>query len=249
MFLAPLVTGIGAANSLPVLSQTLLALTAFGFFLLRFPLVLAIKARTSDQRTHALRWSAVYAALTATFGIALVLSAQFVALGALGALGGITLIVYLALAARRAEMTVAGEWIGIAGLCLGAPAAYLVGNGTLGATAAALYALNVLYFGGTVLYIKFKVREQPRVAAKTFGQKLWAGRVTLAYHATVIALVFVCTLMNWIPGLIFFAFILPMCKAFGGVLTRPARLNIRNLGFIELGLTLAFLVIVIAAYR
>jgi len=109
MFLTPLFMGSGVTGNFS-LAMLLLALTAFGFFLLRFPLMLAIKTRTPDQRAHALAWSAIYAALTAAFGIVLLLSSQLWALVPLGAIGGSTLIVYLALAARRAEMSILGEW-------------------------------------------------------------------------------------------------------------------------------------------
>ena len=248
MFIAPLVTGFGVAGFFN-LNALLLTLTVFGFFLLRFPLMLAIKSRAPDARASALRWSAIYAALTAAFGVLLLLSARLWALVPLGALGGVTLVVYLTLAARRAEMSLAGEWLGIAGLALSAPAAYLVGTHMLDTNALALYLLNGFYFGGTVVYIKFKVRQQPRAVTKNWVEKLWLGRVSIAYHAMVFTLVTVSATAHWVPVLVMLAFILPMCKVIGGVLTQPARLNIRQLGFIELGFTLAFLLIVVIGYR
>jgi len=139
--------------------------------------------------------------------------------------------------------------VGIAGLGLSAPAAYWVGTQTLNSHAFALYALNVLYFGGTVMYVKFKVRQQPRIAPTNWVGKLWAGRVSIAYHAVVFALVAFGAAMNWMPAFALVAFALPMCKVVGGVLTKPARLNIKRIGFIELGFTLAFLLIVVLAYR
>ncbi len=250
MLTAPLVTGIGAAGTLDA-DTCLFSLTAFGFFLLRFPLMLAMKNRAPDARAFALRWSAIYAALTVISGAMLLLSTRLWILVGLGALGFATLVVYLWLAARRAEMTVWGEWIGIAGLALGAPGAYVVAKGALDATAIALYVLNVLYFGGTVLYIKFKVREQPRIVLQppSLQARLLSGRVSILYHAIVAALVLIFAAMNWLPGLVPIAFILPMCKVIGGVLNKPERLNIRQLGFIELGFTIAFVFIIFGAFR
>jgi hypothetical protein len=125
-----------------------------------------------------------------------------------------------------------------------------VAKGALDATAIALYLLNVLYFGGTVLYIKFKVREQPRLAAPPSLQaRLWSGRASILYHAVVAAFVALFAAMNWLPALVPLAFILPMCKVIGGVLTKPERLNIRRLGFIELGFTFTFVLIILAAFR
>lgn len=248
MLLAPLITGFGVAGVFN-LDALVLALTVLGFFLLRFPLMLAIKSRTADGRRSALRWCLIYAAFTAASGAALVNSTRLWAIAPIAALGGISLIVYLALALRRAEMSLAGEWLGIAGLALGAPAAYLLGTHALDANAYALYALNVVYFGGTVLYIKFKVREQPRAAAKNWVERLVSGRISIAYHAMVFALAAFSAAVHWIPALVMLTFILPMCKVIGGVLTQPPRLNIRRLGVIELGFTLVFVLIVVTAYR
>ena len=250
MFAVPVLVGIGAGGVLnaPVI---LFALTAFGFFLLRYPLMLAVKSRAADARAYALRWSAIYGAFTMMAGAALLLISQLWLLVPIAALGCVSLAVYLWYAARRAEMTTVGEWIGIAGLALGAPGAYLVATGVLDAAALELYLLNLLYFGGTVFYIKFKVREQPRLfkSDPSWMARLWAGRVTLLYHAMVIAVVALFAMLGMLPGLAAIAFVPMACKAIGGVLTQPARLNIRRLGFIELGLTVVFAVVVLVAYR
>ncbi len=250
MFLVPLLVGVGTSgrwnlNLLP------LALTAVGFFLLRYPLMLAIKGRAPDARRNALLWSAIYGALTAISGTWLLLASQLWLLIPIGALGLATLAIYLALAARRAEMSTAGEWLGIAGLALGAPAAYLVATRALDEIAIAVYLLNVVYFGGTVLYIKFKVREQPRAVALTANSfdKLWAGRVTILYHALALIAVALLAANSIVPALVAGAFVLPTCKVVGGVMTRPARVNIPRLGFIELGVTIVFAFVVLVAYH
>ena len=250
MFAAPLLIGIGVAPALNG-AVWLFALTAFGFFLLRYPLAITIKSRAPDARRNALRWSAIYGALTIVAGAALVAVTRLGSLILLGALGALSLAVYLWLAARRAEMSFAGEWVGIAGLALGAPTAYLVATGTLDATALALYALNLMYFGGTVFYIKFKVREQPRVVALAAGtrEKLWAGRVTIGYHALALMLVALLAIVGRVPALAAAAFVLPFGKVVAGVMTHPARLNLPRLGMIELAITLAFALVVLAAYR
>lgn len=250
MFAVPLLVGIGAsgkwnANLLP------LALTASGFFLLRYPLMLAVKSRASETRREVLRSSVIYTALTAISGAWLLLASQLWLLLPIGALGLATLAIYLLLAARRAEMSIAGEWLGIAGLALGAPAAYLVATRVLDITAVAVYLLNVLFFGGTVLYIKFKVREQPRVVAPTANwfQKLWAGRAAILYHALVLLVVALLAANGIVPALVAAAFVLPMCKVVQGVFTRPSRLNVPRLGLIELAMTATFAFIVLAAYH
>jgi hypothetical protein len=250
MSLVPLLVGIGASGVWNA-NLLLLTLTVFGFFLLRYPLMLAIKTRAPAARRNALRWSAIYVALTACSGAWLLMASQEWLLIPLGALGLATLVVYLALAARRAEMSLAGEWLGIAGLALGAPAGYLVATRTLDETALALYLLNVLYFGGTVFYIRFKIREQPRTTTTTasFGARLWAGRATLGYHAMVLLMVALLAAIGMLPALAAAAFVLPMCKVVTGVFTQPTRLNIPRLGLIELVITVTFAFAVLAAYH
>jgi len=251
MFTAPLLIGIGVAEK-PSAAALLFALVAFCFFLLRYPLMLAIKSRAPQARADALRWSAIYGSITIIGGTILLIVTQLWLLIALGALGLASLCIYLWLASRREEMTTMGEWIGIVGLALSAPGAYLVATHSLNVTALELYVLNLLYFGGTVFYIKFKVREQPRAVPPTASWlvRLWAGRMTMAYHAAVIIAVGVLAIEGWLPAIILIAFALPFCKVINGVLTRPIRLNIPRLGMVELVFTVAFaLVVVIAYYR
>ena len=250
MVAAPLLIGIGVAPA-PNLAALLFALSALGFFFLRYPLAMAIKSRAPDARRHAERWSVIYGALTLLCGSALLASAPLWQFIPIGALGCASLALYLLLVARRAEMSVAGEWIGIAGLALGAPGAYLAATGALDGTALALYLLNVLFFGGTVFYIKFKVREQPRVvtAGASARERFWAGRGTIAYHAFALVVVALLALLGRVPALAAAALFLPLAKVVAGVASRPVRLNIARLGFIELGVTVAFAVIVLAAYR
>ncbi len=248
MFVAPLLVGVGAAGAHPA-ELLLFILTAFGFFLMRYPLMLAVKSKAPSARAEAWRWSVLYGALTLLAGGALMMITQLWLLVPIGVLGLISLAVYLAHVARRAEMTTLGEWVGIAGLALGAPGVYLVATHRLDATAWALYLLNVLYFGGTVFYIKFRVREQPRLKpAADWRSRLWAGRVTLVYHFLAIGAVALFAVLGLIPALVLLAFVLPACKTMGGVFTPQTRLNMRRLGFIEVGLTTFFALVVLLAY-
>lgn len=251
MFAAPVLVGLGAAGRIDV-PVILFALTALGFFLLRYPLMLAIKSRAPQARRNALRWSAIYGLFTGLVGILLMLVTQLWLLVPIAALGMLSLAFYLWQAAHRAEMSTLGEWTGIAGLALGAPGAYLVATGTLNGLAWALYAFNVLFFGGTVFYVKFKVREQPRLVPPSAGwaTRLWAGRLTLAYHALVTLAVAALALTGLVPALVVLGFVPMLCKAVGGVIALPpSRINFRRLGFIELGVTGLFTFAILLAYH
>jgi hypothetical protein len=250
MFAMPVLLGFGVSHTLNG-AAVLFAATALCFFLLRYPLMLAIKSRAPGMRLDALRWSAIFAALTGLSGASLLLTSHLWALIPIAALGLAFLTGYLLLAARRAEMSTAGEWIGIAGLALGAPGAYLASTGRLDSIALALYVVNLLYFGGAVSYIKFKVREQPHAATSESGlsAQVWAGRVTLGYHALVLFVGATLAAIYYVPALTAVAFLLPMCKVVAGIVTRPTHLSLPRLGVIELAVTLAFALTVLAAYR
>lgn len=258
MFIAPLVVGIGTASLHSGISVTsrasgsllLFAFTAFGFFLLRYPLMMVVKSRNASTRAEAAKWSAIYGVITVVGGMCLMFTARLWSLVPLGILGVVSLFVYLWQAARRGEMSVLGEWTGIAGLCLGAPGAYLTITGRMDERALALYVLNLLYFGGTVLYIKFKVREQPRAikAGANWRERIRAGRATLTYQGMVTALALVLALVGFVPALAAVAFLPAMCKAIGGSMVVPARLNIRRVGLTELGFTAAFALMILIAF-
>ncbi len=250
MFVAPLLVGIGAAGILN-LDIVLFSATAFGFFLLRYPLMLAIKSKAAAARAVAWRWAAVYAAVTFVAGAALMALTKQWLLVPIGLLGFVSLAIYLWQAARRAELSALSEWVGIAGLALGAPGAYLVATQRLDTAAWGLYLLNVLYFGGTVFYVKFRVRDQPKLlkAGADWRSRLWAARVTLFYHILAIGVVLLLAALAFMPALVLAAFMLPMCKVIGGVFSPETRVNIRRLGFVEVGLTVLFAVVVLLAYR
>lgn len=249
MFLIPILMGIITAGDLDWGVLAFLV-TAFGFFLFRYPIMLAVKSRSLYLRRHYIWWSLVYAIITLAAGILLAFTSFDWLLLPLGALGLLTLAIYLWRAAHRTEMTVWGEWIGIAGLALGAPGVYLVGTGKLDTTAIALYVLNVLYFGGTVLYVRYRVREQRLLAPDlNWLARLWAGRATVGYHVAASFLIAAAALVGMVPALVLLAFIPVLCKAIGGIVTLPlARPDIRQMGVIELAMTVIFAVVVLFAY-
>jgi hypothetical protein len=249
MFAASLWIGLGVGG---VFNQAIgfFVLSALGFFLWRYPMGLVIKSRTAPGA--AIRWSMIYGCATAISAAVLLVSTQLWELVPLGLIGLVLLGFYLWQVSRRAEMSVAGEWIGMAGLALATPAGYLVATRALDATALALYGLNLLYFGSTIFYIKFKVREQPRLTkASVFSWTLLqtAGRASLFYQAIALILVTALALGGWVPWLVILAFVCSTGKVLWGVFTRPARLSVRRLGLIEVAFTVVYALLVWWAYR
>ncbi len=190
MFLVALVVGIGVAGTVngPVL---LFGLTTMVLFLMRYPLSLVIKGRQrSRTRPDAWRWVVIYAGLALGLGGALLVWSRLWGLLALGGVAGLLLTLYLWQVAHHAETSAVGELLGVAGLALGAPGAYAVGTGRFDSTALVLWVLNLLYFGGSVFYVRLRVREQSRRPAPGgWWGRLAAARVTILYHLATLALV------------------------------------------------------------
>jgi hypothetical protein len=249
MFFVALAVGIGAAKTLngPVL---LFSLTVLCAFLMRYPLSLTVKGW---MRSHTLpdscRWAAIYAGLTLGLGVLLLVWSRLWGLLALGGLAALLLGLYLWQVTRRAEKSLAGELLGVAGLTLTAPGAYAVGTGRFDGTALVLWALNFLYFGGSVFYVRLRVREQPRRPAPGgWWGRLAAARVTILYHLAALALVAVFARFGLTSLLAALAFVPTVCKAFQGVLAWPGRVNVRRVGVVEVAHAVAFAALLIAAY-
>jgi hypothetical protein len=250
MLLVPLLVGLGVAGH-GWGRGMLFALAALSFFLARYPMALLVKGRNSGRsQTDRWVWMTIYLTLAMAFTAPLVLYFHRWHLLPLGALAVLLLAIYLIQVDRRREMTVWGEFLGIAGLTLSAPASYYVATDVLGTTALLLWLINLLYFGGTVFYIKLKVREQPRQPPPPSRQeRLSRGRVTLAYHVLAIASVGALSLSGWVPAAVLVAFAPCLAKAVRGVLAWGGRPHMLRLGLTEVAHAVAFGTLLILAYR
>jgi hypothetical protein len=212
------------------------AVTAAGLFLARQPLALMLKARR--RRKPADRslfvWTGIYLVISTCGGLWLVTIGHRTGLLALAPLVGALLVAYLHNVARRREFSVLGELTGIAGLVVSAPAAYYASKGHYDVTALGLWVIHMLYFSGTVFYIKLKVREQTRCEAPTqLAQRLIAGRACLTYQTTTLSVVALLALLRWVPVLTPLALIPVTVKTLVGAVRWQDR---RSLSLIRLGL-------------
>lgn len=230
-----------------------LSVAAFGFFLARYPLALLVKThrRASTNRVYLWRWTIIYGLVTALSGGWLVLRGLWW-LVPLGLIGGLLLLFHLWLISRRQEMSAVGELSGIFGLALGAPMAYYVTSGRLDMTAAALWLINALYFGGTVFYIKLKVRQQPRQPAPNrLSERLLKAKACLTYQTVALTIVILLVTFRQAPALTPLAFLPVTLKILWGAWQWQDRksLSMVRLGLTEVGHAVAFAGLVIVAFR
>ena len=253
MLIVPLLLGVIIAPAWHGRVLVLLAAT-LGFFLARHPLALLVKTRKRPAAdTISLRWWAlVYGGIMGLGGGWLVLVEGLWWLALLGLVGGLLLLFHLWLIARRQEMSAIGELTGIFGLALGAPMAYYAASGLLDTTAAMLWLINVLYFGGTVFYIKLKVRQQPREPAPPFlAERLVKAKACLTYQTVALTLLILLVTLRQIPLLTPLALLPATLKMVWGAWQWQDKrsLSLLRLGLIETAHAALFGGLVVVAFR
>jgi len=254
MFMVPLLLGFIIASTWQW-SSLVLIVAALGFFLVRYPLALLVKTRnrkrTNSDKAHLWRWTLIYGGLTVLSGAWLVLVRQLWWLIPLAIFGGLLLGFHLWLVSRRQEMSVVGELAGIVGLALGAPMAYYTATGQLDNTAAVLWLVNALYFGGTVFYIKLKVRQQPRQPAPPhFSERLVKAKACLTYQTIALSLVILLVTLQYAPLLAPLALLPATVKVVWGAWQWQDKtsLSLMRLGLIETFHAIAFAVLMVIVF-
>jgi hypothetical protein len=149
-------------------------------------------------------------------------------------------------------MSVAGELAGICGLALGAPMGYYVASSHLDGTAAALWLINVLYFGGTIFYVKLKVRQQPRLPAPNhLGERLIKAKACLAYQTVALTLIILLVTLRQAPLLAPLALVPATLKMFYGAWRWQDKksLNMIRLGVAEIFHAVIFTGLVVVVFK
>lgn len=239
MLAAPAVVGWAAAGGGPAGAGALFALALLGAFLSRTPLTV-LSTAPSDGRAR--RWLAVYAAAAA---------AGFAGLGTVYGRWGLVPLALPAAAvlaaslwftARRRAMTEAHELLGVAGLSLGAPAAYYAAAGAWAPEAAWVWALCALFFAGPVFHVKMLVMNRV-AAAPPPGAAQRADRaaaVSAAVHAGSTAAVLAGVLGAGLPAAALVPFAGALAKTLYYASRRGERLELKRVGWQEVGWTVVF---------
>jgi len=254
MLLVPFAIGLGVAAQGYGRATLFLVLMLF-LHLARYPLSLMVRAgrrRGSKGETYR-RW-AVWFGLYLTSGLILasilLLAYRLWLLALLGAAALIFLAFHLWLSAVGSERSAAGELTGIAGLALSAPGAYYVATGSLDETWLILWVLNLLYFGGSVFYVRMRIdQETAKAGPPVLRARLFRGMGVMVYHPLALIAASLLAYFKVVPPLLPIAFLPPAVKAFKGVLEGRSEIKIKTIGFIEVAYSTAFAAMTIWAYH
>lgn len=148
------------------------------------------------------------------------------------------------------KRSLAAELIGVALLTLAAPLGWITARGSLNATGAQVWLLNLLFHLGGVLYVKYRVRGIR--THQRFGP--WRERLAFAwpvvlYHFLVLAFVTCWVFLESLSAAVLVAFAPGLLRANGLLFQLGRRFPIRRLGWSEVAHSVVFATLLILAFR
>ncbi|MBI3664080.1 MAG: YwiC-like family protein [Acidobacteria bacterium] len=151
---------------------------------------------------------------------------------------------------RTEKRSLPAEIVGVVLLSLAAPAAWISARGRLDATGVQVWALNVLFFLGGVLYVKYRVRGL--LAHREFGG--WRERLAFAwpvfiYYFVLLAFLAASIFLRELSAAVLFAFTPGILRANGLLFELGERFPIRRLGWMEIAHSVVFAALLVMAYR
>ncbi len=248
--LTPFLIGAGVgvvagAGAYAAAATTLAFVAVMTLFLARQPISLWVRVmRGKGRRTDlgaAQFWSLLLGGLAGLAGGGLLTLGRWPVLWlALPAVGVLALT--LALTAALGPRTLAVELIGVIGLALAAPAAYVSVTGHLDTTAWLAWGLCALHSVISVLYVRLRIDERHGRAS---ARETWA---VIAAHALSLLAVIAAAGMRWLPPLVALPMGLLLVRALYVAHRRPQIGDVRRFGFAEMGVALSFALLVVLAF-
>jgi hypothetical protein len=234
------------------LAVGLTALAVLGAFLARYPLELLLIPNSylragRPERRPLLVAAWAFSLLTFFLGLALTLIWKLYLLWGL-ALAGLGLFALRVWQGRRSgDRSLTAELVGTAGLTLSALAGWIAARGSLDPTALWVWALNALFFGSGVLYVKSRIQAR-RAASRP--DEAGTGRFAVVFHILVLLFVAAMVFARWLSPLIVVPFLLAAVRAARGIRSAAETpFALRRLGWSEVALSVIFAVFVVLGFH
>jgi hypothetical protein len=222
----------------------LLAFSTLGVFMASVPLQLILRHRNvspqdSEKHHQSRRWATVHLAAGSGFLIPLLLQGYTLLL-IIGAFGVAVFVAHVVLVTRYGK-SIATDMLALAGLALSVLSAYYVGTHTIDLKAIVLWILNVLFFGCSVVYVHMKMKALPiRQTGIHLTEKLSIGKLNILYHIGILCCVPLLALLAESSQGILMAFLPMVVHAVYGTFQLSRRVRFKRLGFILLGYSIWF---------
>lgn len=246
VLLAPLILGASAADKWHG-NVVVLAIAALAFFFSYVPLQIILRhhggtAQAPQRLRAAYFWATVDLVLGGLVLLPLFRQKLWLLL-VIGAAAAFLFIIHFLWMRRHAKGLVS-DFIAMAGLALTAPAAYYVSTARIDQTAVLLWLFSILFFGCSAVYVHMKIRATTlKKTTLSWHEKLIIGKLNLLYHLAVLLVIGVFTLTLFTPRLAFAAFVPITLHAVYGTLKLSAAVRFKRLGFILVGHTLIFMLL------
>lgn len=230
--------GAWAMWIVPMLSAAIITSFSLDFFLLfacftllyivHHPVVLMVK-RKSFLKGEGTKSVAALALPAFLLGVALVAFAGRVWLLLFGAVETAIFVFSIKAFLDREQRSFLNELTVAAALTLSAPAAYYAITGLLDLKAVVLYALNFLFFGSSVFYVKMRIEF-----LRTKG--IWkdkAGKariMMLVYHLLLIVIILSAGISGVVNLWVLVGFVPVLIQVAAGTFSKETRMNFTGLG-------------------
>ncbi len=150
----------------------------------------------------------------------------------------------------REQRSLAAELVGVGLLTLTAPIAWIAARGVLEPSGVRVWLLNLLFFCGGVVYVKYRVRGL--LAHRHFrsaGERLAFAWPVFVYHLLLAAFLAYGVILGRQPATILLAFIPGILRANGLLFQLGRRFAISRLGWNEIVHSLLFALLLVLAFR
>ncbi len=244
--------GVGVAGqvTLPVI-LLLVGVTAAA--LANGPLAILVRSTpghsTAERKRQALTWLLLYGGAAAVaFGpLLVVFGMTFILAFGMGAICFLLLRAFLI--RERGDRTLGGELVGTAGLTMVGPAAHAVAVGEVRLVGAVLWLLLFLFFASGVFYVRMRIHTmvvQRRGAPSSSNPAVWS---CMLYHGLLFVVIPLLVIVKLIPWPVLLAFAPALWRAAAGLRRESTRLDVRRLGWSEVAVASAFVLLLVAAFR
>jgi hypothetical protein len=164
--------------------------------------------------------------------------------------GGVSLVLtlmYTWVLFKRKDRSLLGEWIGIAGLTVSTAVVWSAGTGTLAKEAFLLWIVAFTYFGGTVPYVKLRVKQM-KSKGLSLPDRLEIAQSALVYTALSLVAVTLAAYQRLLPWLVIVPFGLSLSKVIWAVFEDRGPKKIAHIGYSEAVLSTVFAILTIAGF-